>query len=478
VVAIGVSPPSATLSIGCGVVHAKGPVKLRATKKGTKVTAHWLDCGGLSGAVHLKGMIADGCGLLSATLRARGVKAKVTAARSRCGDGFHDDVQEACDANDACGDGLPCASDCTCDTSAPTSSTTTSTTSTTLTTDTGSTTTTTSTTSTTTTTFPGTCNPVAAPGAQGCPGGQKCTWIHIQETPEPLGQLGCVPDGVVAADGACSYGPPGPSTGFDDCAAGLICIGPTCKDVCGFDASPGAACATGFDCTRYADVFSNGEDEPVAGACIPSCNPLTQQQGNGDPCPLGQGCYLLTSLTGTAGVCAGAGTVGHGEAIMGSAFANSCLPGLAPRRQDQATSVVECGALCWPTDVYDGVAESYEGGVDPYTCEAKGAAAPDDPMDGEGCFYWWTREVVDFVTPYSNTVGWCFRRAAFQYDSNNDSVPDAPYPRCVDVTTGDVLPPMNGTGDALFFGCVALEEAPLVAPAPARVHLDRATEHP
>ena len=95
-------------------------------------------------------------------------------------------------------------------------------------------------------------------------------------------------------------------------------------------------------------------------------------------------------------------------------------------------------------------------------------------MDGEACFFWWMREPSDQVTPFSNTVGWCFRFAAFQYDSNNDTVPDAPYPRCSTITTGDVLPPLNGSSDALFFGCVELMSSlPAPLPAPRRMFLDR-----
>jgi len=91
-----------------------------------------------------------------------------------------------------------------------------------------------------------------------------------------------------------------------------------------------------------------------------------------------------------------------------------------------------------------------------------------------GTTFWWTRESADSVTAFSNTVGWCFKFAAFQYDSNGDMTLDAPYPRCPTLTTGDVVPPINGTSDALYFGCVELP-ASLVAPLPSapRVLLDR-----
>lgn len=106
-----------------------------------------------------------------------------------------------------------------------------------------------------------------------------------------------------------------------------------------------------------------------------------------------------------------------------------------------------------------------EGGVAPYTCAASGAALPTDPTNGESCRYYWLREPFPVLGAYSNTVGWCFKHAAFQYDSDGDQMPDAPWPRCVSVTTGDVVPPIGDGNDALNFGCVA---APASLPAPLR----------
>jgi hypothetical protein len=308
----------------------------------------------------------------------------------------------------------------------------------------------------------GACNPLAAPGAQGCAVGEKCTWVVVQDTPVPIGTTTCVADGTQDLGDPCTQGPAGETTGFDDCKAGLICIGGECQDVCGFDGSASAACAAGYNCTRYSGLFANGEDDPVAGACSEGCNPVTQEVTGGGPCPVGQGCYLLTSSTETIAVCAGAGSIGHGQEIVGTAFANSCLPGHQPRRRDEVTQVLECGALCQVTDVYLGTNEADEGGVSPYTCAAAGAAAPDDPSAGESCRYWWAREPFESPSPYSNTVGWCFKHAAFQYDTNGDLVSDAPFPRCITLTTGDLVPPIGNPphNDAEYFWCVALPDPP------------------
>ena len=170
------------------------------------------------------------------------------------------------------------------------------------------------------------------------------------------------------------------------------------------------------------------------------------------------GCYILSSPTETIAVCASDGEVGHGEEITGTAFANSCVPGAQPRRRDGATFTVECGGLCTPTDVTSTTNMTSEAGVAPLGCDRWGAAPPSDGTAGESCRYWWAREPFDGLSPYSNSVGWCFKHAAFQYDSNGDMTVDAPFPRCTTLTTGDLVPPIANPphNDAQFFWCVAL----------------------
>ncbi|HVV83766.1 MAG TPA: hypothetical protein VHE35_11910 [Kofleriaceae bacterium] len=327
------------------------------------------------------------------------------------------------------------------------------------------------------------CNPLAAAGQQGCEVGQKCTWITIQDTPDSVGKIGCVPDGTVDHGGDCTIGAAGETTGYDDCKAGNICVAGTCKDVCGFGGGADEVCANGEACTRYSDLWANGDDEPMYGACNPTCNPVTQQRSDGTMCPAGNGCYLLVSSTTSTAVCASAGTVMAGTAIQGQAFANSCVPGAQPRAANDTDQTVECGGLCDPKDVYvtnpsdvtfmpanDMAAPqpqpankvtnyAAEGGMVPNDCQGKWEAAPPgDVQNGESCRYWWAREGFDDLSPFSNTVGWCFKHAAFHYDSDGNMADDHAFPRCVSLSSGDnVLPISNPPGDdATYFWCKAL----------------------
>ena len=310
------------------------------------------------------------------------------------------------------------------------------------------------------------CDPLAPAGAQGCAANEKCTWIRVQGTsPNILGKLGCVRDGTVDAGGTCNYGAIGESTGFDDCRAGLICIGAgpgVCQDICGFDGSARAQCEANFACTRYRSIFTNnGQGEvPLAGACNATCDPLTQTQtGNGQPCGTNRGCYLLSSATETTAVCVNAGTRRHGE-VVDPPSANACLPFHAPRVANPAMpDVFECGALCAPADVTAGTNVASEGGIDdgsgmPKTCEAQGASPPDSPTTGESCRYWYARERFTTGSPFSNTVGWCLKHVLLWRDTDGDMTGDAPVPRCIDIEAGgDTLPPV-GVADDVSFWCV------------------------
>lgn len=113
---IGGSPATAGLSIGCAAADLKGKVRLRAGKKGTKVSARWHDCAALGKKIRLTGLLRNACQELAFTLKAKKLTVKRTAVPSTCGDGIRDvDGGEACDPQGvACSAGATCSAQCAC----------------------------------------------------------------------------------------------------------------------------------------------------------------------------------------------------------------------------------------------------------------------------------------------------------------------------------------------------------------------------
>jgi cysteine-rich repeat protein len=118
---------------GVSVEGACGPrpVRRRATRKGTVLTARWRRCGPRLSVV-LRAVVPRGigCEAMQGTIRARGVApVPFEAVRSRCGDGFVDPAHgERCEAAAHCAAGLVClACQCVPPVVPPTSSTTTTT---------------------------------------------------------------------------------------------------------------------------------------------------------------------------------------------------------------------------------------------------------------------------------------------------------------------------------------------------------------
>ena len=309
----------------------------------------------------------------------------------------------------------------------------------------------------------GYCDPTPADGGgTGCATGQRCTWITLDAT--PTGRTSCLPNGTIAAGGACSPGTPGLTTGFDNCVSGQVCINSICTRTC--RVADLTSCGADDSCSAYSGLFANEPNRPQTGACVTGCNPLTQQVSGGASCGTGKGCYVLAGPDSTVAVCANAGTVAHNQPINGTAFANSCVPGAMPRKIF-GSSQLECGGLCRPAEVTSTMNPVDEGGVSPDSCQTRWrASAPSNATTGESCRYYWALEQLSGLSRFSNTLGFCFEHASFQYDSNNDQIPDAPWPRCTALTTGDVLPPIvAGSSDALDFWCVQKPVMKLESPS-------------
>jgi hypothetical protein len=293
-------------------------------------------------------------------------------------------------------------------------------------------------------------NPLCDPVAQaGCASGWKCTWINVTDA---LGAAGCVPAGTVPAGGACAYGADGPTTGFDDCAAGLVCIGGTCTAACTL--ATGAGCSEAEACARYAGLF-----EDAYGACTPTCDPLTQERltdgaaacGSPDPDPPALGCYGPASSTPEptrffcSSVPALAADLTHRDPAYGpgsgGAYLNGCAPGYLPLLRESTGSFdVVCIALCAPAETYAGSDASRQG-LSPYSCPDAGATAA-----AEECRFWWFLEGEDTAqTDVTSGLGFCFDPTKYLWDDDGDpGTPEVALPSCSDLpdtdTDGDGMP--------------------------------------
>jgi hypothetical protein len=249
------------------------------------------------------------------------------------------------------------------------------------------------------------CNPVSQ---SGCASGEKCTHIN-NDTPDPCPRpsFGCVPDGTVLERGACAFGPAGPTTGYDDCVAGQVCVAGICEPIC--TVSPNS-CASGQRCTAYEEIFPS--DPQLFGACGLSCDPVTQTRtvdGVADcgASPGTRGCYGLfddefsCAAVPTIVVTSPSSYEQGSAAASGGAFVNGCAPGFAPllhASNDVSTPII-CVAYCDPLPTS---LESPAGaaGASPHSCPDRGAAT-------EECRYFWARENASTPTN-PDGVGFCW----------------------------------------------------------------------
>lgn len=321
-----------------------------------------------------------------------------------------------------------------------------------------------------------------------CDSGQKCTFYPGARGGGGAGE--CAPDGTVLAGGACTYGPAGETTGYDDCVSGLWCDDGECKPLC--DRLGGAAsCAAGDACQTMGGVFAGGPSPSVVGVCEHACDPLADNDflGSGTrpgtACAAGQGCYGYPAFAGpTTWTCqrernptlvhGSPCTLDNGCAQPSDVYLDGCAQGYVPLATGQLGSTeVVCVALCAPGNTYAGNAGTqFPAGQPPHTCtNADARGTFDTGPDGDQCTYsWWFeryQQGAAFVrSPTSNTVGLCVDHATHRYDSNHDGIVDgndATWPACAS------LPDGAGSGSALGaadFGCVDTMHAGLAAPLP------------
>jgi len=302
----------------------------------------------------------------------------------------------------------------------------------------------------------------------GCAAGEKCTWIRAAASPtSQVGTVGCAPESAtpVAADGVCTYGAAGDTTGFDNCAKGLICLADSrvdmaegqCRAICNLDAtgSVAGACTENFACTQYINFFANGDADPVAGLCNHRCDPLTQERfdglaacGSADPAQPTLGCYgippfLIRADVETEFACANVinPDFGHyhpAKDAMGKTYLNVCGPGfiIGYIVSEAQNMELACIGLCRPGETSNATpeAQALKNGVDPFQCTRLAGADANHE-----CRYWWGFEDGALPTsPFSNTLGMCLNRLAYTYDDDGvATTPEVPWPSCADLSPID-----------------------------------------
>jgi hypothetical protein len=284
----------------------------------------------------------------------------------------------------------------------------------------------------------------------GCNQGDKCAWVRVSD--ECGGSPTCVPGGDVPVGGSCSWGPVGPTTGYDNCVIGAICSAEpdastgTCERVCSpWDAT--LPCPSGSACAVRAGLFSDEPNEtPLAGICEPSCNPLAQTRdsdgapvcGSVDPSLPDRGCYGFPSATAspTDFRCLAAGTLGHREAATPPIVTNSCLPGAIPLLRESSGSMqVVCIAMCAPLTINYTQPDEARDGAEPYSCPemplAVGVIAPARATGpNERCQHLWFFEGDGTpLTAASNAYGFCVDPTKYTWDHDQmPATPPEPWP--------------------------------------------------
>jgi hypothetical protein len=206
------------------------------------------------------------------------------------------------------------------------------------------------------------CNPVTQGG---CAADEKCSWLVVQLDPF-LGRTDCVPDGTVAIGESCSEGDPGEATGYDDCAAGGLCMSGTCRAICDLTSD---SCCEGFACSSYTATFTDDSQEDT-GVCDATCDPVAQ-----DCADAARGCYLqLFTGHATCSLAApGAEELTQGDTCANdgaSCFLNGCAKGYGAFLYAGDGLRRDCTAFCRPVETYlvdpDGDGEgALVGGADP-----------------------------------------------------------------------------------------------------------------
>lgn len=306
----------------------------------------------------------------------------------------------------------------------------------------------------------------------GCEAGDKCTWIIVQDDPEVLGIMGCVDDGGVAEGEACTRGEIGAATGFDNCAAGLFCLGGVCEDTCSTN-DTSDACDAGTICGGIIGLYANDTADIATGFCSPTCDPVRQKTVDdtaetfcGEPLDENdeqtEGCYGFYSSDATPSYATCANVINptfdHGtnltQELPDGVYRNACAAGhtISGFYTSATEGDLLCLSFCEPGDVYEGFTENANGLLgSPYSLTAQGITDP-----AEECRYYWAFEGAD--TPLSESsygVGMAYNIGIF---GSSDGTTFFPAVSCTLVSIDDTDD--SGESDAIEQGCANPENFP------------------
>jgi hypothetical protein len=300
----------------------------------------------------------------------------------------------------------------------------------------------------------------------GCEAGEKCATRFLQMEPTALAEIACVPDGTIAVDGACQFGPSGAS-GYSDCKAGSECVAGICKQIC--DHQGGSPkCDTNHACSRYENIFESN-NMAVAGVCDPRCDPLTQSLaigmntaacGSPDPAMAESGCFTFDGIDFTcARIPMAARSLtdrmrGYGPA-SGGVYINGCAAGYLPLLIEETGSMVGiCSGICAPAKT-DSTRTVNAAGDPAAVVKLHNKAMPEagdglcvvdkkGSVEPSNCHYMWFYNVVNGeipASPYNDTTGICFAYGKYKVSINGTQVG---FPKC------EQLPPAGAPADPVY----------------------------
>jgi hypothetical protein len=310
------------------------------------------------------------------------------------------------------------------------------------------------------------CDPIA----QDCDEGEKCTSIIVSEAPFES-KTACAPNGTGVAGDACEYGDIGEETGYDNCAAGFLCLQGECVQICQRSGT-GDNCVDGDNrnCLSLSDTFSEMElvMENI-GVCLPSCDPIgdatTTPYTN---CPASQGCYIIPT-TGQ-GSCGPVPYPTKGQDQLCDSgegcFLNACARGhvnFLPQMPGASATRV-CAGMCNPVNTHTGSPGGAAGGTVNCNTDFADASRPDNgtgPTPPYQCRF--VQSFFADTAAVPTSIGFCVSDATWGDCTLCDISTQATFlatckPGCVDLATEGMIMAVSPAAVAPTSAARALEK--------------------